>query len=124
MNPSTCSRGSFSYHPLENTGIGLSWSWGSGFPYSPHTEGEVPEINTERQPFTMSTDLTLSRVFPLGQANVLLNLTVFNLFNRRNIESVFDPLLYEQTGRAGGQMGNPSAYSSARHAFLSAGVEW
>jgi len=112
------------YAILENTGIGLEWSYGSGYPYSPESSGSIPQINTRRQPWTMNTNLTLSRVIQAGQLALKLEATVFNLFNRKNVLSVYDPFLFETTGEAGGIMCNPAAYASARHAFFSLGVEW
>lgn len=109
---------------LENTGVGIYWSFGSGYPYSPYTEGVLPLINTARQPWTMNTDVSLSREFPLGGTTIALDCTVFNLFGRKNIERIYDPLLYEESGDPGGLMENPAAFSSARHAFLSLGVKW
>lgn len=111
-------------HIMERSGIGLAWSYGSGYPYSPDSEGDLPLINTERQPWVMSTDLSLSKEVPLGAPVLKLNVTVFNLFNRRNIERIYDPLIYADTGEPGGAMGNPAAYSSARHSFFGLGVEW
>ncbi|HPF33245.1 MAG TPA: hypothetical protein PK907_09540, partial [Candidatus Sabulitectum sp.] len=68
--------------------------------------------------------LTLSRVIQAGQLALKLEATVFNMFNRKNVLSVYDPFLFETTGEAGGIMCNPAAYASARHAFFSLGVEW
>lgn len=111
-------------HLLKYTGIGLNWAYGSGYPYSPYSEGYLPEINTQRQPWTMSTDLTITRDIPLSKLVLNLDLTVFNLFNRKNIEYIFDPLIYETTDEPGGSTDNPAAYASARHMFFSIGVEW
>ena len=112
-------------HPLENTALGLSWSFGSGLPYTlPPSEEELVETNTERYPFSMQTDLTLSRTFDIGRTDLNLMLGVFNLFNRKNIIQIYDTALYRSTEDPTGEMGNPRAWSSARHFLLSAVLSW
>jgi len=113
------------FHPFENTGLGLSWSFGSGLPYTlPPTEGELIETNTERYPYTMQTDLTLSRAFSVGRTELNLMLGVFNLFNRKNVIEIYDTALYRNSNDPTGEMGNPRAWSPARHFLLSAVLSW
>lgn len=111
-------------HFLERAGIGVRWQYGSGYPYSPSSEGDFPEINTARQPWTMSTDLMLTRSIPLGEVMLECRMTVFNLFDRLNVERIYDPFIYETTGEPGGLSQNPAAWSSARHIYAGVGVEW
>ena len=61
---------------------------------------------------------------PVGVLDLDLRLTVFNLFDRKNIVRIYDPILYAETGNPSGAAGNPAAYSSARHLFFSIGMEW
>ena len=112
------------FHPLQYTGIGLNWTYGSGYPYSPESEGSLPEINTKRQPWTMNTDLMCTRSIPVGELSLRASMTIFNLFNRKNIEYIYDPVLYETLGEPGGASENPAAFSSARHLFFGLGLEW
>ncbi len=112
-------------HPLENTRLGISWQYGSGMPYSlPPTEQELAETNTERYPSSMQTDVTVSRMIPLGPLELDIVLGVFNLFNRKNVVHIYDSTLFHTEGDPGGTMGNPRAWSPARHIMLSAGVSW
>lgn len=111
-------------HFLERAGIGVRWHFGSGYPYSPSSEGVLPEINTARQPWTMSTDLMISRSIPLGDAKMDCRMTVFNLFDRKNLLRIHDPLTYETTGEPGGLSQNPAAWSPARHIYFGVGVGW
>ncbi|MCD4846979.1 MAG: TonB-dependent receptor [Candidatus Aegiribacteria sp.] len=112
-------------HPLENTRLGFSWRYGSGMPYTlPPVETELVTTNTERYPFSMQTDLTLSRMFNIGPTDLTLVLGVFNLFNRMNVAHIYDTALFNTTGNPTGAMGNPRAWSPARHFILSVGLSW
>ncbi|MCK5063964.1 MAG: TonB-dependent receptor [Candidatus Fermentibacteraceae bacterium] len=112
-------------HLLENTRLGISWKYGSGMPYSlPPVESELVETNTERYPFSMQTDVTLSRMFRIGPTELNLLLGVYNLFNRKNVVHIYDTSLFRSIGDPGGSMGNPRAWSPARHFILSAGISW
>ena len=110
---------------LEGATAGVDWTWGSGFPYSPPSGGSaLPLINTERYPATMRTDLRLSRKVWLGQITLRGEFTIFNLFNRKNIERIYDTGLYEESGYPGGDMNNPAAWSPARHILFGLSLEW
>jgi hypothetical protein len=112
-------------HPLENTRLGISFQYGSGMPYTlPPVEEELVETNTQRYPFSIQTDVTLSRVFPIGPVELDLVLGVFNLFNRMNVVHIYDTALFRTSGDPGGSAGNPRAWSPARHFMLSAGISW
>jgi len=50
--------------------------------------------------------------------------TVFNLFNRKNVVEIYDTALFHQTGDPTGELGNPRAWSPARHFLLTAEVRW
>jgi hypothetical protein len=114
-----------SYPVLEGTGLGVDWIYGSGFPYSPPSgTSAIPLVNTERYPETMRTDLRVSREVWLDPLSVRLEFTVFNLFNRRNIEWIYDTGIYGSTGYPGGEMHNPGAWSPARHFLFGASLEW
>ena len=110
---------------LGRSSVSIDWSYGSGFPFSPPGgTSEQPEINTERYPWTMQTDLSLSKRFGAGPADVEVGATVHNLFNRRNLDKIFDPGYYLSTGSPGGEIGNPGAWSAARHMYFRLSVYW
>jgi len=112
-------------HPFERVGVTLDWMWGSGFPYSPpQGQTEQPQINTERYPYTMQTDLMVSRRFDLWTVRTELAVTVFNLFDRRNLNKIYDVEHYVETGEPGGAAQNPGAWSAARHALLRLSFFW
>ncbi|MCD4848934.1 MAG: TonB-dependent receptor [Candidatus Aegiribacteria sp.] len=111
--------------PFEGTSLTISWTWGSGFPYSPPSGGsEQPQVNTERYPFTMETNIGLTRQFWPGFCEIELGLTIYNLFNRQNLIRIFDTGYYMETSEPGGVSGNPGTWSPARHIMLRLGVSF
>lgn len=113
------------FRPLEGFSLTLDWQFGSGFPYSPPTGGSVlPEINTLRYPWTMQTDMGIGRRIWLGRTELDIALNVYNLFDRRNLNKIYDVGHYIETGEPGGVGANPGAWSSSRHAFLKVGFSW
>lgn len=101
------------------------WAYGSGFPFSPPSSGPVQtQANTERYPWNMQTDLTLSKAFSAGPAEAELSITVYNVFDRRNLLTIFDTGHYLETGEPGGTMENPGAWAPARHAFAKVELSW
>jgi len=107
-------------YPLEGMEVAIDWTYGSGYPYSPPSgASQIPLVNTERYPWTMQTDLKLSRRFWVNPLEFRASITVYNLLNRSNIDRIFDIPYYQDTGEPGGIMQNPGAYSPARHILLS-----
>ena len=114
-----------SFYPLENSSFAVSWKFGSGTPYSlPANESQLIETNTERRPFTMQTDMTISKAIDMGIGKISLMTGIFNLFNRRNITHIYDTGLFHSSGDPTGEMGNPRAWSPARHFLFSAVLSW
>ena len=112
-------------HPLENSLISIKWNYGSGTPYTVLPEGSTPvEVNTERRPFTMQTDLFLLRKIGMRYGDIRVALSIFNIFDRKNVINVYDTALFHETGDPTGAMGNPRAWSAARHFLVSVGLEW
>ncbi|MBD3277148.1 MAG: outer membrane beta-barrel protein, partial [Candidatus Aegiribacteria sp.] len=110
---------------FENTRLGIDFSYGSGVPYTlPPSSGDLVETNTERYPEMMQTDVTLSRSAGLGPAELEVTLGVYNVFNRHNVVQIYDTALFHSTGDPGGELGNPRAWSPARHFALTAGISW
>ncbi len=109
---------------LEGFSTNLSWSFGSGFPYN-NTEHGVStyEPNTERYPWKMKTDVRVEKTFWTDLGTWSLYADVYNLFNRRNIEHIYDVTWYEDDLNGdgapdydpSGPFGNPIAWSPERH---------
>ncbi len=109
--------------PFQGLELALDWTYGSGFPYSPSSgSSEIPRVNTERYPWTMQTDVKISRRFWIDPLELRANVTIYNLFNRTNLDRIFDTGYYMETGEPGGTQNNPGAYSPARHLFFSLDV--
>ncbi len=111
-------------YPFEGSAVSVSWSWGSGYPYTLPSEEALPSINSKRYPWTMQTDLSGTRSFWIGSSELEAKITIFNLFNRANIVRIFDAALYADTGDPGGYRANPAAYSPARHVFFGLSMNW
>lgn len=72
---------------LNGVGANLIFNYGSGIPYSPPQHSKEPEINTERFPYTMTTDLTFDYPVSLGsRTRMVFFVWINNLFNRKNID--------------------------------------
>ncbi|MFO7627506.1 MAG: TonB-dependent receptor [Candidatus Fermentibacteraceae bacterium] len=111
------------FRPFENSSLQVTWNYGSGFPYTlPPSGYELIALNTERYPFTMETDLRCARRVPLAGLETEFQLTVQNLFDRRNVFRIYDTALFRTTGDPTGEMGNPRAWSPSRLFMLSASV--
>ena len=109
----------YGIYPLEGMELAVDWTYGSGFPYSPPSgTSDIPRVNTERYPWTMQTDAKLSRRFWVNTLEFRASITIYNLFNRSNVDRIFDTAYYQSTGEPGGLIGNPGAYSPARHFLL------
>ncbi len=111
------------FRPFENSSAAIGWNYGSGLPYTLPPDGEeLIDLNTERYPYTMQTDIRCSRRVPLGGLTAEIQLAVQNLFNRRDVFRIYDSALFRSTGDPTGEMGNPRAWSPSRLIMLSASV--
>ncbi len=111
--------------PFENMSFLVSYMFGSGTPYSlPPSESQLIETNTERRPSTMQTDLSISRDIRTSIGSIKFVAGVFNLFNRRNVNHIYDTGLFHNSGDPAGELGNPRAWSPARHFLFSAVLSW
>ncbi|MBI5215304.1 MAG: TonB-dependent receptor [Ignavibacteriae bacterium] len=79
---------------INNYGISLTWSYGSGFPYTPQITGRSTDLkneylsNNETRPYTSTTNLSIYKGFLLfGRMNAQVTLDITNLFNRRNVQT-------------------------------------
>lgn len=76
--------------PIDNFSASVTWSYGSGFPYTPYNAGrtlaDVYLKNTGNGPHTSQLNISLSKGFEFFNAlNALFTLDVTNLLNRRNV---------------------------------------
>jgi outer membrane receptor protein involved in Fe transport len=80
-------------------GVDFIGRYGSGLPYTPTLQGirttTFPQ-NSEKKPPTVNVDLQAYYQLRIGENNVTLSLSAFNLLDQRNEVQV-----YSETGRAG-----------------------
>jgi len=75
----------------KNAGINFLTNYGSGLPWSPPSKTRVQFINTERLPYTLSTDARAHYDFKImKKLNASIVLDIYNLFNRKNILRIAD----------------------------------
>jgi outer membrane receptor protein involved in Fe transport len=75
--------------PFNNWGLSVTWSYGSGFPYTPYnTNRSLADLylhNAANGPISSSMNLTFYKGFYFfNHLNMLVTLDVTNLLNRRN----------------------------------------
>ena len=79
----------------KNAGINFLTNYGSGLPWSPPSRTRVQYINTERLPYTLSTDVRAHYDFNImKKLNASIVLDIYNLFNRKNILGIADEEWY------------------------------
>lgn len=86
------------FYAGNNWGVNLLQRFSSGLPYTPSTEvprrvgisasGDVL-TNSIRMPYVFSLDLSAYRNIELAGNNLRINLNIYNLLDRRNVNSVF-----------------------------------
>lgn len=79
----------FGLFPLNNWGVSMTWSYGSGFPFTPYnTNRSLTELylhNAADGPYSSTLNLTMYKGFMLfGHLNMLFTLDITNVLNRRN----------------------------------------
>jgi len=121
------------YPFLEGFGATVTFAYGSGFPYTQSSQGTAsPQINGRRYPWTIDTDLKVSRTIWAGPVTMDVYCWIFNIFDRRNINSIADIAWYDADqdgdGRPdhdpGGSAHNPYVYSRPRVIRFGFGLEW
>jgi outer membrane receptor protein involved in Fe transport len=86
----------------DNWGTNVIWKFGSGLPFTPSNDypglrlmaGESPQTNSMRFPSASNVDVKLYKRFPFLGLDYTFDLRIDNLFNKKNIESI-----YSLTGR-------------------------
>lgn len=88
--------GTLTLHPSQSSGLSLVLQYWSGLPYTPSLAGtRIAYENSERKPDQYNVDLRSFWKFKFMNMNLSLNLSIYNLLDRRN-----EVLVYSDTGRA------------------------
>ncbi len=119
---------------LNNWRMNIQFDYGSGLPYSSYGTGKV---NDQRMPWTSTTDLRLSKRFPVANTNLEVMLDVFNLFNRQNVDWIGstyyyddvtdvegDPAVVRRESAGGDYIRNPQVYSNERQFRFGVAVQF
>ena len=96
----------FGVRPFERTNASIIYSASAGKPYTPTTKERTLEPNSGRRPWTFNWNLKLYRDFESFGLRYSVFADVRNLFNRRNVVSV-----YSRTGKADDPGPGATAYS-------------
>ncbi len=127
---------------VNNYGISLTWSLGSGFPYTPY-RGKVNArnvylLNNETKPYSSLVNLSMYKgLYVMGGLNLLVTLDVTNLLNRRNVNTIYNQTgLPPQYGDGDINTGevlpwnqndsrlDPSIFSDSRQIILGLKINW
>ena len=81
---------------LTDFGISTLTNFGSGMPWTPSSSTREQRINQARLPWTLITDMKLSKNFYIGKSKLTIYTNIDNLFDRvDNIRILTDPAWYE-----------------------------
>jgi outer membrane receptor protein involved in Fe transport len=95
-------------HPLENLNASIIYRANAGRPYTPSTRLGNLETNSGRRPWTFQWDLRLYRDFETFGLRYSIFADVRNLFDRKNVVSVFS-----RTGKADDPGPDATGYSDS-----------
>ena len=117
------------FYTGNNWGFNILQRFSSGLPYTPSTDiprrvglsasGDVL-TNSVRMPFVFTLDLSLYKTFKIGQNDLRLNVNLYNLLDRRNVNYVYNDSgvptgpLRPPTEYDAGFFENPGSYSEPR----------
>ncbi len=113
--------------PIDDWGITIQHSYGSGYPYTPpiRTPREAMElINSKRLPPTHNTNLRIYKNFALGPVRIRTFFDVYNLFNVRNLTGFSSVEWYEQFGDPEGEEKTPTVWSARRTVHFGIELRW
>ncbi len=81
----------FGFRLPDRWGIDFLWRFGSGFPYTPPTRGDLiqPPINAATGPWSSTVDMQIEKSFDLFGTNCGLFIEALNLFDRKNVNTAF-----------------------------------
>jgi outer membrane receptor protein involved in Fe transport len=132
---------------INNYGLSVTWTFGSGFPYTPFNGGRATTrnlylVNSETKPYTSTVNLSLYKGFKLmDKLNLMATLDITNLLNRRNVNSVLsytgEPAVYgdidptdpnDNTAspwhQAEFELLDPTAFAAPRQILLGVRLNW
>jgi len=111
-------------------GIDLLWQYSSGFPFTPDRtfpgiesqlqDKQIPK-NYKRMPSRSVVDLRLNKDFQIWKMNYSATLYVYNLFDRENVEKVYDTTGRPDTNRNIGGLILPGTDRDRNPLYLGAG---
>jgi len=121
--------------------LSVQWQFGSGRPYTPsqYTTGMDPNLileNSERMPWTETTNFRFEKYFDVGDSRWIFGLQVHNVWDKFNVNRLYEetgspdiaihpenPAYNPFTDRAQYDL-NPWNYSSGRQIMFKVGVEF
>lgn len=118
---------------FQGVGADLSWSFGSGFPYTHVNQGTYePQINEGRYTATNTAALKINKTFWFSDMTLDAWCEVTNLFNRKNLDNIEDIEWYEAdfgldwglTMDPTGMLDNYYAFSRPRMVRFGLGLNW
>ncbi len=89
----------FGVRVLDNWGINILWQYRSGFPFTPdrtypgierQLQGRQTPTNYLRMPASSVVDVRINKDFQIWKTAYSATLYVYNLFDRKNVETVWD----------------------------------
>ncbi len=119
---------------FQGVGVHLSWSFGSGFPYTHANQGTYePQVNTARYSATNTASLKINKAFWFSDITLDAWCEVTNLFNRQNLDNIEDIAWYEADLFGGcdglnmdptGMLDNYYAFVRPRMVRFGLGLNW
>ncbi len=134
---------------VNNYGVSLTWSFGSGFPYTPYygsrfTARNVYLINEATKPYTSQINLSIYKGFQIMPGvNLLATFDIVNLFNRRNVNNIYNftgdvpkygdydpstgvvyPWFHAESGYSGWSGLDPTNFQPPRQILLGVRLNW
>ena len=99
--------GMFGYKLPDKWGVSVVWQYGSGMPFTPAGDypgivlhgGENPQPNSKRLPSNSNVDMRFDKDFKIGKISYRFQVWVTNLFDKKNVYSVFSSTGRPDTGQ-------------------------
>ena len=113
---------------LDNWGINLLLQYGSGLPWTPTDSLATPNQtpNCRRMPYTMTVDVKMYKGFKVGGSNLSFDLTIKNIFNKKNWLQVYTDTGYPDSRGYTGNIdrNNPSYFGPPRQILLGISISF
>jgi len=111
---------------LDRWGVAFLFRYGSGTPYTPDIAGGVGyvEENSARRPYTMTLNVRFRKDFTVVRNYIgSAYLDVFNVFNKRNVRSVYADTGTPEGNRTPYEM-NPTRLGAPRNIVMGFGIRF